>query len=80
MANTWQYADWITLDGEERLTRLRLHIAEVSQRVMGTNSRSAGITAVDTNYLSNLQTEERRLTDRRDTRGFARNYTQFFRG
>lgn len=76
---TWLYADYVTLDGAERLTRLRLHIAEVSQRVMGTTSRAAGVTAVDTNYLQSLRAEEQRLTDRRDTRAFARNKAKFGR-
>lgn len=26
----WTYSDWITLTGQNRLTRLRLHIQEVS--------------------------------------------------
>lgn len=77
---TWQYADYITLDGTDRLTRLRLHIQEVSQHVMGTGARSKSVTAVDSNYLESLRTEETRLTDRRDGRDFARNVTRFGRG
>lgn len=76
----WTYADYITLDGSDRLTRLRLHIVEVSQHVMGTASRSKSVSAADTNYLASLRREENELTNRRDGRDFARNHARFKRG
>lgn len=76
----WQYSNWITLDGADRLTRLRLHIDEVSQHIMGTASRSKSVTQVDQGYLARLQAEERRLTDMRDGSDFARNRASFGRG
>lgn len=76
----WTYADWIQYDGEERLTRLREHITEVSQHVMGTTSRSKTVTAADSNYLDGLREEETKLVNRRDKRNFARNNVKFGRG
>lgn len=76
---TWAYADWIQYDGEQRLTRLREHITEVSQHVLGTSARSKSVTAVSPTYLDQLKAEEALLTNRRDTRSFARNYAAFRR-
>lgn len=76
----WTYADYITLDGSDRLTRLRLHIQEVSQHVMGTATRNKSVSAADTNYIAALKREERELADRRDVRDFARNHARFGRG
>lgn len=76
---TWVYADWITYDGTDRLTRLRLHIAEVSQRTMGTSARGNSVTTVDPQYLASLQREEQRLTERRDFNAAARNRAKFSR-
>lgn len=70
----WQYADWITLDDlGQRLVRLRLHIQEVSQRVMGTSTRSQAVTAANQGYLDRLMTEEKTLTSSVSRPSMARN-------
>ena len=76
---TWAYADWITYDGADRLTRLRLHIAEVSQRTMGTSARGNSVTTVDPQYLQGLLKEESKLTERQNVNSYARNRAQFSR-
>ena len=38
--NEWQYSDYVTLAGNERLVRLRLHVKEVSDHLSGLLSRS----------------------------------------
>lgn len=57
----WTYSDYITFDGAERLTRLRLHIQEVSDFVQGVSERGTSATAVDTNYLQTLLKKEEEL-------------------
>lgn len=59
----WLYSDYLTFDDSTRLVRLRLHIAEVSNRItedysIGGRSKSVG--ALNT-YLAQLKTEEARL-------------------
>lgn len=76
----WQYADYITLDGADRLTRLQLHIVEVSNHTIGTAARSKSVSAVDQQYLASLRKEEKELKDQRDGNNFARNKTRFGRG
>lgn len=70
----WQYADWITLDDlSQRLVRLRLHIQEVSQRVMGTSTRNQAVTAANQGYLDRLMSEEKTLTTSVSRPSMARN-------
>lgn len=58
----WIYSDWITLsDRAERLTRLRLHIQEVSERLFSTASRSKSVSAVQEGYLDRLSKAEAEL-------------------
>ncbi len=78
----WTYADWVTqTDKSTRLTRLRLHIEEVSQRIMSLRSRSGrGVDAPDQSYLDSLRDEERRLAvEVEEKSGFARNLARFQR-
>lgn len=60
----WTYDDYITLDGAARLTRLRLHIQEVSQRIR--NSTSADGKSSDSHtletYWEKLREEEKELS------------------
>lgn len=83
MANRWTYSDWITLSGADRLTRLRLHIQEVSDFTQGTMTRGQSVTAVDTNYLATLMREEKELQARQvgdgSGGGFASSYIKFIR-
>lgn len=83
MASRWTYSNWITLDGSERLTRLRLHIQEVSDFTQGTSLRGQSVTAVDTQYLANLMKEEKELATRLigdgSGGGFARSFIHFVR-
>lgn len=83
MAHRWTYSDWITLDGSERLTRLRLHIQEVSDFTQGTSTRGMSATAVDTQYLANLMKKEEalasQLTGDGSGGGFARSNIKFVR-
>lgn len=83
MANRWTYSNWITLDGPERLARLRLHIQEVSDFTQGTATRGLSVTAVDTNYLATLMKEEKELQSRQvgdgSGGGFAASYIKFIR-
>lgn len=83
MANRWTYSDWITLDGSERLTRLRLHIQEVSDFTQGISTRGQSATAVDPQYLANLMREEKELKTQQagdgSGGGFARSRIKFTR-
>lgn len=83
MANRWQYADWITLDGPERLARLRLHIVEVSNFTQGLSTRGQSVTAVDTMYLQGLMKKESELESRTagdgSGGGFARSKIKYVR-
>lgn len=73
----WTYADWITFnDLTTRLTRLRLHIVEVSQHVMGTSTRGQSVTAADQRYLAELRTTEATLDRTVNRPGIARNKAQ----
>lgn len=73
----WTYADWITYDDlATRLARLRLHIVEVSQHVMGTSTRGQSVTAADQRYLSELRASEAQLTTSVSRPGIARNKAQ----
>ena len=76
MADAWTYADWITYaestaaEAASKLTRLRLHMQEVSQAVTadvsaGSKSRSTGSL---NEYLRDLRTEEKRLMSRASAR------------
>ena len=79
---TWNYADYVTYtDDAERLTRLRLHIAEVSQRIVSVEARSSKVTPVEVSYLQQLKNEEQALIPRTESTssGFARNYGRFRR-
>lgn len=62
---TWAYDDYITLDGEARRDRLRLHIREVSQAVtnpdISGDGKAINYGAVQ-QYLQNLKVEERELS------------------
>jgi hypothetical protein len=70
----WVYADWITLDDQaSRLVRLRLHIVEVSQHVMGTSARGTSVTAADQRYLAGLRDTEEKLTGSVSRPSIARN-------
>lgn len=67
MAATWTYSDWITQPyGATRLSRLRLHIQEVSEKVseeMAADGQSSSSNAVE-KYLESLrktEVEEARL-------------------
>lgn len=74
---TWTYADWIQQDDlPTRLQRLRLHITEVSQRVMGTSTRGNSVTAASERYLAGLREDEKLLTNTVTPRNFARNRVQ----
>ena len=83
MADRWQYSDYITLEGAARLTRLRLHIQEVSNFTQGTSTRGKSMTAVDPQYLGRLQKMEEELATRLNTgssgSNFARNNLAFRR-
>lgn len=73
----WQYADWITLDDlAARLTRLRLHIVEVSNHVLGTSSRSTSVTAANQGYLDGLRKDEATLMASVSRPSMARNKTR----
>lgn len=60
----WTYSDWISTDGSSRLTRLRLHIQEVSDALTasyqsdGTSYNPAHLNS----YLSSLHAQEASLS------------------
>lgn len=70
MAVEWTYSDWILLDdGAAKLTRLRLHIKEVSDSlVSGSFTERSGGMRVDKaeieSYLAALRTDEKELAKR----------------
>lgn len=71
---TWTYADWIQLDDKSaRLTRLRLHITEVSQHIMGFSARGQSVTAASERYLAGLKVDEQQLDRTVNGRNLARN-------
>ncbi len=57
----WAYADYDSYTGQEKLDRLRGHMAEVRQRLLGTSSRGSAVTALPPNYLQDLKAEETKL-------------------
>lgn len=70
----WTYSDWITHDDQAtRLQRLRLHIVEVTNHIMGTAARGQSVTAVDPQYLGRLQAQEVALTNSVSRPSIARN-------
>lgn len=74
----WSYADWITLDDlTARLTRLRLHIVEVSQHIMGTSTRGQSVTAANQEYLNGLRATEATLMSTVTRPSIARNKARF---
>jgi hypothetical protein len=81
MASTWQYAEWdLATDQAQKLIFLKRHIAEVSQRIMGTASRGASVTAVSQGYLDGLNSQKNTLEKRLEGRSYAVNFTTFRRG
>lgn len=62
----WSYSDWITQTTDAaRLERLRLHIQEVSEHVMSSETPNVvKIGAVSDEYVRGLRAEEQRLTAR----------------
>lgn len=76
----WTYADWVTYPtGSDRLTRLRLHIQEVSQYSLASKTRKGEVSAVTPEYMQSLQAEERRLTPAVEGRSLVRNLARFAR-
>lgn len=74
----WTYNDWITYDDlAVRLARLRLHIVEVSNHIMGTSTRGQSVTAADQQYLAGLRTTETQLTSTVSRPSIARNKAKF---
>lgn len=65
----WAYADYDSYTGQEKLTKLQAHMAEVRQRLLGTSSRMSAVTALPPNYLENLKREERELIAQLKTSG-----------
>ena len=58
----WIYSDWITQAADsDRLTRLRLHIQEVSEYVLRTQAEGFE-SELNREYMPELMKEERRLT------------------
>ena len=59
----WQYSNYVTLDGAARLTQLRLHIQEVSNRITEDYTNAGRSKSVQTreSYLSGLQQQEKTL-------------------
>lgn len=70
----WTYSDWITqTDASTRLSRLRLHVQEVSDAManpQGVNSSSHGVQKFDLQgYLKELRAEESSLAAASATAG-----------
>lgn len=61
MANVFNYADYDSYTGAEKLSKLRSHMAEVRQFLLGMSSRSKSVTPLPPNYLQNLKAEEDKL-------------------
>ncbi len=79
----WTYADWITYsdaDLSAKLTRLRLHIQEVSQRVAAVEGRTHKMTEANQDYLQALLKREKELAEEVVPRGRRRNIGEFSRG
>ncbi len=67
MAETWTYSDWITLDSGSaaRLSRLRLHIKEVSDKISSGNfstEKKSHDFAYLQQYLADLHRQEKQET------------------
>jgi hypothetical protein len=63
---SWTYEDYITMDGSARLTQLRLHIQEVSNKLTQETSADGKSRSSSTlqAYLKTLKDEELSLTGR----------------
>lgn len=61
MANVFLYADYDSYSGAEKLSRLRQHMAEVRQHLLGMSTRGNSVTPLPPNYLRDLKTEEAQL-------------------
>lgn len=59
----WDYSDWVTLSGTTRLTRLQLHIQEVSNKLTENYSIAGRSKQVDPlqKYLDSLYERENQL-------------------
>lgn len=59
----WTYSDYVNLDGSARLTRLRLHVQEVSDFITENYSTPGFSKQVDPleKYLERLQDQEKAL-------------------
>lgn len=58
----WTYSDWITQTNQAtRLTRLRLHIQEVSEKTLGSKTRTGAYFPVSDEYLKSLKDDEKTL-------------------
>lgn len=59
----WTYSDWVTLSGTTRLSRLQLHIQEVSNKLTENYSIAGRSKQVDPlqKYLETLQARESQL-------------------
>ena len=61
----WTYSDWVTYeDGSAKLTRLRLHVQEVSDKLANPNYATDGLSVSQQNlaaYLVGLNTEREKL-------------------
>ncbi len=70
----WEFANWRSNDDPtERLRQLRLHIAEVSQHVLGTSTRGLSVTPADPQYLARLEASEDQLRKEVTRPSIARN-------
>jgi hypothetical protein len=60
---TWTYSDWVTQTVDStRLTRLRLHIQEVSENILGAKTRNGAFFPPDQGYLDSLMGKEKTLS------------------
>lgn len=57
----WAHADYDSYTGQEKLTKLQAHMAEVRQRLLGSSSRDKSVTGLPPNYLADLKVEEKEL-------------------
>lgn len=81
----WEYSDYVTLDDPStRLARLRLHIQEVSDRVLSVTGGLGGdVSASPTDYLKELKKEEASLmtkTGNASGNSYARTQARFRHG
>lgn len=73
MPSAWTYSDWVTLESgsSSRLSQLRLHIQEVSDRIAETPTSVSGDGGAaswsqHSDYLKTLLAEEKSLADEVD--------------